>query len=191
MDGSSVRLYVDGAEVGSPTDASGSAIDYGLPDTTFEVGNFHACSGFGYTGAIDEVSVYGRALSAAEIASLQSGTSSTPPQLSRGFDDHERQLRPRHRHARPVGHLHSVRSPIPRRTRPDHRAARSSFQSDSPGTFSNPGATCSLGSGPNHTSLCAVTYTPTATASGVPHHHRGLRQRRRPRLKPRARPLWR
>lgn len=165
-DGSSVRLYVDGAEVGSPTDATGSAIDYALSDTTFEVGNFHACSGFGYTGAIDEVSVYGRALSAAEIASLQSPSATTPPQLAGDATSTSVNCAPG---TATVGETVTCTVSV---TDTSASATGSpggqvSFQSDSPGTFASPGATCSLGSGPNHTSLCAVNYTPTASASGV------------------------
>jgi hypothetical protein len=164
-DGSSVRLYVDGAEVGGPTDATGSTIDYSLPDDTFEVGNFHACSGFAYTGAIDEVSVYDRALSPAEIAQLQSGSASSPPALPTDTSTSVNCVPGTAVVGQSVTCTVMVSNTV--QTSGPSPGGQVSFMSDSPGTFSNPGATCSLGSGPNATSLCAVTYTPTATGSGV------------------------
>ena len=82
-DGSTVTLYVDGVQVGSPTNATGSAIDYGLSDSTFEIGNFHPCAGFNFSGgSIDEVRIYNRALSYAEIVKLQSSSATSPPELT-------------------------------------------------------------------------------------------------------------
>ena len=71
-DGSYVRLYVDGSEVGSGTSASGD-IKY---DKTFQNGNFYIGSfystpgGYRFNGVIDEVSVYNRPLGPAEIQTL-------------------------------------------------------------------------------------------------------------------------
>ena len=69
-DGSSVRLFVDGVEVGSGTAASG-AIQYG---TTFDSGELlfgdfsDALSSSNYVGILDEIKIYGSALSAQAIA---------------------------------------------------------------------------------------------------------------------------
>lgn len=79
-DGAAVRLYVDGQQVGAGTPATGPVV-YGLPDNRFVIGNYAgnlqdppACGGnASFAGDIDEVSVYNRALDAAEIASLMTG----------------------------------------------------------------------------------------------------------------------
>jgi Concanavalin A-like lectin/glucanases superfamily len=67
FDGSTVRLFVDGKEVGSGTPYSGS-ISYGL-DTSNDlmVGNYAGCAGLGFSGSIDEVKVFNRALPAQEV----------------------------------------------------------------------------------------------------------------------------
>jgi hypothetical protein len=66
-DGSSVRLYVDGHEVGNGTPASG-AIGYGLPDTNdLFVGHYAGCSGLDFPGTIDEPQVWSRALSLSDV----------------------------------------------------------------------------------------------------------------------------
>jgi hypothetical protein len=72
QDGSNIHLYVDGAPVdGSAVDGSGTAYDdSGTPLT---VGNRAGDLSRGFDGGIDEVQVYNRALSAAEIRSLASG----------------------------------------------------------------------------------------------------------------------
>lgn len=69
-DGSSVRLYVDGVQVGSGTTASG-AIQYG---TTFDSGELlfgdfsDSLSSSNYAGNLDEIKIYNTALSAQAIA---------------------------------------------------------------------------------------------------------------------------
>ncbi len=85
-DGTSVHLYVDGAEVGSGAAGPVGGIDYGLSNQDFTVGRFppQACSGFNYTGAIDEVRVYNEALNAAQINQLQTATGPNPPILGGG-----------------------------------------------------------------------------------------------------------
>lgn len=79
-DGSTVRLYVDGTEVGTGTPASGS-IDYVKDVTQFELGRYPACTGYQYQNQLDEVRVYDRALSASEISYLQDASATTPPEL--------------------------------------------------------------------------------------------------------------
>jgi hypothetical protein len=67
FDGSTVRLYVDGKEVGSGT-ADTNAIPYNLSNgNDLLVGNYGGCSGLGFSGKIDEVKVFNRALGAQEI----------------------------------------------------------------------------------------------------------------------------
>jgi hypothetical protein len=67
-DGSTVRLYVDGRQVGSGTPDS-LPIDYNLPSgSDFVIGNYLWCPGLGFSGDIDEVKVFDRALSPGEIA---------------------------------------------------------------------------------------------------------------------------
>ncbi len=66
-DGASVRIYLDGIEVGTGTAASG-AIDYSsdLNGGALIIGNDPSLS-YGYSGGIDEVKVFDRALTAEEI----------------------------------------------------------------------------------------------------------------------------
>ncbi len=67
FDGSSVRLYVDGHEVGSGT-LDALPIQYGLPTSNdLVIGNYPWCAGLAFSGRIDEVKVFNRALGANEI----------------------------------------------------------------------------------------------------------------------------
>jgi hypothetical protein len=67
FDGSTVRLYVDGKEVGSGTPDT-AAIPYNLLNgNDLLIGNYGGCSGLGFSGKIDEVKVFNRALGAQEI----------------------------------------------------------------------------------------------------------------------------
>jgi hypothetical protein len=68
FDGATVRLYVDGAEVGSGTPAS-DPIDYGALGTRdLFVGHYDGCAAHDFDGSVDDVRIYGRALSAGEVA---------------------------------------------------------------------------------------------------------------------------
>jgi hypothetical protein len=68
FDGSTVRLYVDGRQVGSGTPDS-LPIDYDMPSgSDFVIGNYLWCPGLAFTGDIDAVKVFDRALSPGEIA---------------------------------------------------------------------------------------------------------------------------
>jgi hypothetical protein len=72
FDGATVRLYVDGAEVGSGAPES-VPLDYGTLDTRdVFVGRYPGCAGLDFDGSIDDVRIYGRALSAAEVAAERS-----------------------------------------------------------------------------------------------------------------------
>ena len=69
-DGSTVRLYVDGVQVGSGTPWSGS-LEYLLPDSNdLYIGNYPSCSPHWFLGAIDNVMIWNRALSASEVRAL-------------------------------------------------------------------------------------------------------------------------
>ena len=75
-DGSYVRLYVDGAEIGTGTPTS-IAIGYGLtPTDDFFVGAYGGTCDLYFNGLIDEVGIWNRALSADEVAALSVGVGS-------------------------------------------------------------------------------------------------------------------
>lgn len=70
FDGATVRLYVDGAEIGAGTPAP-IAIKYQLPDSdTFCIGAYRGSCTLPFTGDVDEVQVFGRALGVAEVEGL-------------------------------------------------------------------------------------------------------------------------
>ncbi|HEY6891691.1 MAG TPA: LamG-like jellyroll fold domain-containing protein [Solirubrobacter sp.] len=83
-DGQTVRLYVDGVQVGDGTPASGP-IAYGLPGTnTFAIGNYagklfgnECIENTAFPRDIDQVMVFTSSLSAAEVAALPAVP--TPP----------------------------------------------------------------------------------------------------------------
>src|SRR5262245_10410616 len=81
-DGSRVRLYVDGAEIGSGTPAT-TAVPYGQQDDSMTIATYPQCpgSGFDYNGYVDEVRVYNRALSPSEIQLLHDPSATSPPVL--------------------------------------------------------------------------------------------------------------
>ena len=73
FDGSTVRLYVDGAEVGSGSPTSLS-IGYGLPtNERFYIGTYGGTCDLHFTGDIDEVRIWTRALTASEVARRANG----------------------------------------------------------------------------------------------------------------------
>jgi Concanavalin A-like lectin/glucanases superfamily len=82
-DGTSIRLFVDGTQVGSAKPAG--AIDYGLQDSSFYVDGYPPAAGCGgapdFPGDIDEVRVYDRALSASELGRLAAAPGPQPPAL--------------------------------------------------------------------------------------------------------------
>ena len=68
FDGSTVRLYVDGKQIGNGTPDT-SPIQYNLPTgNDLQIGNYTACPQLGWIGDIDEVKVFNRALGSGEIA---------------------------------------------------------------------------------------------------------------------------
>jgi hypothetical protein len=78
-DGATVRLYVDGHEVG-PGTAGPASLDYTPANRDLVMGDYPetACD-LGYNGRLDEVQVYDRALSATEVAALHDPGATSPP----------------------------------------------------------------------------------------------------------------
>lgn len=70
FDGGAVRLYVDGAEVGAGTSSS-LAINYDLPTSdNLYVGAYEGTCGLRFTGDVEDVQVFGRALTDIELQGL-------------------------------------------------------------------------------------------------------------------------
>ena len=68
FDGSSVRLYLDGVEVGSGTPRTAPLTYTAQSAADVLLGDYTECGGHAFDGAIDEPKVWGRALSASEVA---------------------------------------------------------------------------------------------------------------------------
>jgi hypothetical protein len=82
-DGSNVRLYIDGVQVGSGTAWSGT-LEYLLPSSNdFYIGNYPGCQPRWFLGDIDDVDVWDRALSAGDVKALMP-TSTAPPTTGAG-----------------------------------------------------------------------------------------------------------
>ena len=86
-DGATVRLYVDGAQVGSGTPASGP-ITYGLLGSNrFTIGNYagnlpasqECIENTSFGGDIDEVRIFNRALDVTELDAVITGVDPAPP----------------------------------------------------------------------------------------------------------------
>jgi hypothetical protein len=70
FDGSTVRLYVDGTEVGTGTPAP-ITINYSLPtNDSFYIGAYRGTCEFRFNGDVDGVQLFGRALSSIEVLGL-------------------------------------------------------------------------------------------------------------------------
>ncbi|MEH3053478.1 MAG: hypothetical protein PGN13_05625 [Patulibacter minatonensis] len=81
-----LSLAVDGKVVSTKA-ADGTSIGYDLfPQRGLSVGRLPAtsCDGSGYDGAVDDVRIYGRALSPAELEYLANPAATTPPALPIG-----------------------------------------------------------------------------------------------------------
>ena len=77
-DGSVVRLYVDGLEVGSGAADAGN-LDYGLPGSNdFFIGDYPGCANHTFVGAIDDVRVWNSALGSAQIMALMPQPTGNP-----------------------------------------------------------------------------------------------------------------
>jgi hypothetical protein len=64
--GSSVRLYVDGNQVGNSTPATGP-IDYAFPDNDLFMGHYNTCPALDFHGQIDTAKIYSGALTASDV----------------------------------------------------------------------------------------------------------------------------
>ena len=69
-DGTTIRLYVDGNQVGSGTVWGGSLEYLLLSSNDFYIGNYPGCADHEFMGSIDDVRVWNRTLSASEISGL-------------------------------------------------------------------------------------------------------------------------
>lgn len=88
FDGSTVRFYVDGVQIGAGTPAQ-TNIAYALPNRDFTIGDYtSSCPGGvgGHVGDVDETRVYNRALSSAEVAQLSTAQGTVPPELDSDGD---------------------------------------------------------------------------------------------------------
>lgn len=65
-DGSSVRLYVDGSQVGSGSSYDGP-LAYDFPENDLFIGHYDKCPSLDFHGDVESVQIYGRALTASEI----------------------------------------------------------------------------------------------------------------------------
>jgi Concanavalin A-like lectin/glucanases superfamily len=75
FDGTMVRLYVDGNQVGLGNPRA-LTINYNMPDgNDLFIGNYFWPGTWGFTGSIDELSIYNRALSDSEIQEIYSAGS--------------------------------------------------------------------------------------------------------------------
>lgn len=77
FDGSRVRLYLDGSEIGDGSPAAGP-IAYGLASSAPYLGSYVGGCQLGFTGDVDDVRIWSPALTAAEVAT------STPTQPRSG-----------------------------------------------------------------------------------------------------------
>lgn len=75
-DGGSVRLYVDGSQVGKGTSHSGP-IDYNFPDNELFIGHYNACPAEDFHGQVDQAQIWNRALNASEVRSQYDAQTST------------------------------------------------------------------------------------------------------------------
>lgn len=77
-DGSIIRLYVDGVQIGSGNRLD-NVLGYGLPNTNdLYIGTYGGLPGYTFRGRIDEPSVYNRALTAAEVQGLFANGKASP-----------------------------------------------------------------------------------------------------------------
>jgi Concanavalin A-like lectin/glucanases superfamily len=79
FDGSVLRLYVDGVQVGPAVSYPGSLV-YRLPySNDLYIGNYPGCAQRSFMGLIDDVTIWDRALSAAEVSALEPAAGAGPP----------------------------------------------------------------------------------------------------------------
>jgi hypothetical protein len=81
-DGSTIRLYIDGVELGTGTPWVGT-LEYLLPNTNdFYIGNYPGCTDHEFLGAIDDVRVWDQTLGSPEIAGLLPSGANPPSQTT-------------------------------------------------------------------------------------------------------------
>lgn len=73
--GTAINFYIDGASAGSATHGASAVISNG------DILSFGSCGGIAeyFSGALDEVRIYNRALSSSEISDIFNDTGTTPP----------------------------------------------------------------------------------------------------------------
>lgn len=79
-DGTTIRLYVDGTQVGSGTVWGGSLEYLLLSSNDFYIGNYPGCADHEFMGSIDDVRVWNRTLSDSEISALSPPPAAPPTQ---------------------------------------------------------------------------------------------------------------
>jgi hypothetical protein len=89
--GSTLRMYLDGNEIGSGTPANLTIKYATAPTTDISFGGYANQANcfpadFRYSGEIDEVRIYNRALSNSEVTQLSTASGSNPPQLDSDGD---------------------------------------------------------------------------------------------------------
>ena len=86
FDGNTVRLYVDDTQIGSGTGYSGTIAYTRRDSNDLFIGNYPKqpppCQAGGFTGAIDEVTVWNGALTPAQVSALEPTSGSTAPEGS-------------------------------------------------------------------------------------------------------------
>jgi hypothetical protein len=97
-DGTNVRLYVDGKQIGNGTPLSGP-IGYGLSSNDLFIGHYDGCPGFDFSGTVDEPTVVNGALSASDVAIAYRAAV-----LAHDAATHSLTFARRSTHARHVGH---------------------------------------------------------------------------------------
>jgi hypothetical protein len=75
-DGNSVRLYLDGSQVGNGTAHTGP-IDYDFPDNDLFIGHYNTCPTEDFHGDVDSAQIYNRALTPSEVRSTYDNLTGT------------------------------------------------------------------------------------------------------------------
>ena len=77
-DGQTVRLFVDGAQIGAARPAP-PAIVYGMPSKNLRLGTYRGDCDLPFTGDVDTVRIWNLALTAGEVAAAPSNPQGRPP----------------------------------------------------------------------------------------------------------------
>lgn len=79
FDGSDLRLYIDGSEIGSAESYPGPLVYELRNSNDLFIGNYPGCAQHGFVGSIDEVRIWDRALSPQEVQALAPAAGQGPP----------------------------------------------------------------------------------------------------------------